>query len=76
MTFVLTLDLIFTKANYGEGQSSFITQGHLVKVYSLNKKTRKSFRGLLKAVDSMRKSTVIVNLAFWPSTLIFSKSTK
>lgn len=40
MTFALTLDLIFTKANYGEGQLSFIIQGHLAKVYSLNKKQK------------------------------------
>ena len=40
MTYALTLDLIFTEANYGEGQPSFISQGHLVEVYSLNKKQK------------------------------------
>lgn len=40
MTYALTLDLIFTEANYGEGQPSFISQGHLVKVHSLNKKQK------------------------------------
>lgn len=48
MTFALTLDLIFTKANYGEGQPSFITQGHLVRVYSLNKKTESHSEGYLR----------------------------